>query len=225
MIVLIVCTEGENSEPNYISALKNVLWGTVPGGNAAVEVVPVPLGGNHGFKKIFEKAESKIATKSGDSESILSVLDESNEVEKWLIVDYDKMYKHGVSEEWMRDESARMGYKLVINKPNFEFFVLAHFVPIKEAAGVAMKSLEDRIDEEIDRYNVERGFDRAEYSVLKLPKYDKNNFQSKDLFWKMLDQDIGLLDIFIEDNCYCDDGHYTEMWKIIERLKGFITNK
>ena len=57
MIVLAVCTEGENSEPNYIEALKNVLFGTVPGENTAVEVVLVTLGGNQGFKKIFEKAD------------------------------------------------------------------------------------------------------------------------------------------------------------------------
>lgn len=221
MIVLAVCTEGENSEPNYIEALKNVLFGTVFGGNTVVEVVPVPLGGNQGFKKIFEKANAELESRKRDPRDILSVLEEDDEIEKWLIVDYDKMYRYGVSEEWMRGEAVRNGYVLIINKPNFEFFVLAHFIPIVEVAEVATKDLKNTINDRISDYNSQRGFNEDEFSALRLPKYSKGCFQSKDLFWRLLDQNINLLNIFNKERSYCDDEHYTEMWKIIERIKGF----
>lgn len=222
MIVLAVCTEGENSEPNYIEALKSVLFGTTPGGNTAVEVVTVPLNGNHGFKKIFKKAEAELELKTQDSRNILSVLGEDDEMEKWLIIDYDKMHKYGVSEEWLRGEAVKNEYALAINRPNFEFFVLAHFMPVTEAARVATKNLKDAINDKISDYNSRRGFDKDEFSALRLPKYSKGSFQSKDLFWKLLDQNIDLLDVFDEGRCYCDSEHYTEMWKIIERIKGLV---
>ena len=219
MIVLAVCTEGKNSEPNYIEALKNVLLGTAPGGNTAVEVVTVPLGGNHGFKKIFEKANAELELKTQDPRNILSVLEEDDELEKWMVVDYDKMHKYGVSEEWMRDEAVRKGFVLVINKPNFEFFVLMHFVSVPEVAEIATKDLKDTINDRISDYNSQRGFNKDEFSALRLPKYSKGSFQSKDLFWRLLDQNMDLLGIFDEERCHCDNEHYTEMWKIIKRMK------
>lgn len=219
MIVLAVCTEGESSEPNYISALRGVLFGTRPAGGVAVEVVTVPLGGNHGFRKIFEKADDELSLRAKNAQDVLSVLDEGDKIEKWLVVDYDKMYRHGIEEEWLRREAIEKEYRLVMNKPNFEFFVLMHFVPVGEAASVAMKDLKFRINDEIDDYNSRRGFNRSEYSALRLPSYSKNNFQTRDLFGKLLDQNTGILDRFGEESCYYDKNHYTEMWKIIERIK------
>lgn len=225
MLVLAVCTEGENSEPNYIEALKSVLLGTSPIGYMAVEVVSVPLGGNHGFKKIFKKADVELGLKAQDSRNIMSVLSHDDMVEKWLIIDYDKMHKYGVSEDWMRLEAVKNNYKLIINKPNFEFFVLMHFMPIAEAVMVATKDLEGEINVKIGEYNNSRGFDKDEFSALRLPKYSKGSYQSKDLFWRLLDQNMNILETFDKERCYCDDEHYTEMWKIIERMKRLLGEK
>lgn len=220
MIILAVCTEGDNSEPNYIESLKSVMFGTSPADHTNLEIVPVPLGGNQGFKKVFEKAEMALEERRGDDGSILSLISEDDILEKWLIIDYDKMERCGVSEEWMRSEAVRMGYEIIINKPNFEFFILCHFVSVVEASKVLPKDLKDRINIEIKKYNTAKGYNKEEFVALKLPNYSKKGHQSRDLFWRLLDQNLNSLETLVSRlrDCSMLEAR-SDMWKIIIRLQ------
>lgn len=220
MIILVICTEGESSEPNYIKALKAVLFGTSARSTMNVEVVPVPLGGNHGHKKIFEKADKELERRKEDNYSILSAVDTEDTIEKWMIVDYDKMEKHNISEPDFRRKASEFGYNLVINKPNFEFFVLCNFMSYEEASKIATKDFCNTLNDEISDYNIKHGFDKPERSALRLPKYAKNKNIAEELFWKLLDQNPELIDTMSQNNSIGTNisSRYSEMWKIIKRI-------
>lgn len=220
MFVIVVCTEGENSEPNYIKALNAVLFGTAARINFNTEVVLIPLGGNQGHSKIFEKADREIAEHSRKGGNILSAIEPSDDVkiEKWLIVDYDKMEKNDISEPEFRKKAVEFGYNLIINKPNFEFFILCHFLSVGEAIKVAPKDLKKKINELIEAYNNKNGFNVQEKSALRLPKYRKDRNTSNDLFWKLLDQNPGLIGKLANDIGGFTADRYSEMHKIIKRM-------
>lgn len=219
MIILAICTEGENSEPNYLIAYKKALFGTTPGLEAKFEIVPVPLRGNHGHKKIFEKANMELARREQDPMSLLSVIDGADDVvEKWIIVDYDKMEKHGINEKEFRQKAIEYGYNDVINKPNFELFILCHFIPIERVKNVKPSQYEKYINSGIDNYNKTHGYDHNN-QALKLPSYSKNKYASSDLFEKLLSQNNNLLDI-VTNESFAQGGknHYSDMYKLFERL-------
>lgn len=218
MILVAECTEGENSEPNYTKALKDVYFGTSAITNTNLEIIPIPLYGNHGFRKIFDVAEEKISQAKNDSGNLLSIIDPNDKVLKVLIIDYDKMDKLGIREKDLRDEAKKRNFILIINRPNFEYFVLCHFIPSEEAAEVPMKDLLERINEEVKNYNEIHGYDKPEYSALKLPNYSKNRYESEDFFRMLLDQNPGIIDTLTKEKLCKSSEAYSEMWKLIDLL-------
>lgn len=219
MLFVLVCTEGDVSEPVCIEELHKVLKGQRPqSGEAFVEIVTIPLGGNQGHKKIIAKAEREIGLVAQDSERLLSLAQEDDERQKWLICDHDKMDQAGIDLQDFRTQVAAAGYTLVMNKPNFEFFVLALLIGIDAAQDVKQKDYADVIEREIESLNQRNRKEKGFTDNMMIPPYSKKKYVSIDFFGKLMHYHPELLQGLTETEVN-DSVNFTEMPKLINALK------
>ena len=101
-----------------------------------------------------------------------------------------------------------------MNRPNFEYFILRHFLSEAKSIKLLPKDLIPTINMEIDKYNK-----KIENSVLKLPTYSKKKYVSMDLFDKLLSQHPEIIAKFMADGLDDDMAHYSEMPKLLARLE------
>jgi len=219
MLFVLVCTEGEASEPACIDELHKVLKTQRPqSGEVFVEILTIPLGGNQGHRKIIDKAERQIAITAQDPEKLLSFAQDEDEQVKWLICDHDKMDEAGVDIKEFREHVKEAGYTLVMNKPNFEFFVVALLVGIEVAQTLKPKEYADVIEREIEALNTRNRSEKGFSENMMIPPYSKKRYVSIDFFAKLLGYHPELLhslpEVEIDDNA-----NFTEMPKLINALK------
>jgi|InofroStandDraft_1065614.scaffolds.fasta_scaffold05140_15 hypothetical protein len=221
MLILIVCVEGESSEPAFIRQHGRCALGQV---HPDIEIVEVPLGGNHGHRKIFEIANKKIEELKRSDDSILSLVDSESEIalQKIVICDYDKMEKHGITEDEFRDAAAENGFQPIINKPNFEFFVLTYLTNFEYASKIKPSSYLVEINTAIDVLNKENHSIKGFPESLSIPHYDKNKYTSEKFFSNLLEYNRSELDqrFCTYDPCI-RESHYTQMKDFITIVQGY----
>lgn len=220
MLYLVICTEGENSEPAFINELDRTLGGQLTNQNgASIAVVTVPLNGVHGHNKIVEAAEAALNLEYQKKiDGPLSDFTREDVMERWLVCDYDYMKKHGVVLEEFEKMVRGAGYNLVINKPNFEFFVLALLAGRDAAVAESPSNYEQAINnaaKAINSVNVKKGFTDG----MMIPNYSKKHYAVPFFFGKLLDYNKELLDDFCEIKFDKSAKCFTEMAKIIERIR------
>lgn len=218
MICLVVCTEGDSSEPAAIREFSILAAGqTYP----EPDVFTVPLGGNQGHKKLFENADRKVAElKDPHSDSVLSLASDADTVEKWVICDYDVMDKNGISEEEFRKSAREAGYEVVINKPNFEFFVLALLTGLEYATSIKPKDYIIEIDKAVKRLNDKNIEEKGFSDTMTIPPYSKNKHVAEKFFGNMFNYNPDLIKNF-RDTIGSDE-KYTEMARILQRITEVI---
>ncbi len=219
MLFVLVCTEGDVSEPACIDELHKALKGQRPqSGDTFVEIVTIPLGGNQGHKKIISKAEHEIELASQDSERLISFAEEDDERQKWLICDHDKMDQAGIVLQDFRKQVAAAGYTLVMNKPNFEFFVVALLSGVDAARAVKQKDYADVIEREIGALNQRNREEKGFSDNMMIPPYSKKRYVSIDFFGKLMHYHPELLHGLAEVEA-SDSDNFTDMPKLINALK------
>lgn len=219
MLFVLVCTEGEVSEPACIDELHRSLKTQRPqSGDVFVEILTIPLGGNQGHRKIIDKAERQIAITAQDPERLLSLAQDEDEQVKWLICDHDKMDEAGVDIQEFRQQVEAAGFTLVMNKPNFEFFVVALLVGIEAAQMLKPKEYADVIQREIESLNERNRSEKGFGDAMMIPPYSKKKYVSVDFFAKLLSYHPELLhslpEVEIDNNT-----NFTEMPRLINALK------
>lgn len=219
MIFVLICTEGQVSEPSYLRTLSDVVSGQRPTSiSTNVEILPIPLGGNQGHVKLVKAANTAIEVHCKKQDSILSIADDNDSIERWLIVDYDDMDSHNIDISSLRQEAQDNGYTLVVNKPNFEFFVLAHFLEPNAIATIRPNRYISNIDTHTTRLNNTnrrgRGFTRAMF----MPPYSKNKHAANKFFGLLLHYHPELIERMKNFEVNIDETRYTEMPLIINRI-------
>lgn len=218
MIFVLICTEGKVSEPAYLKALSSTLSGQAPRNiSTNVEVLPIPLGGNHGHKKLISIADAVVERHSKNENSLLSLVTVEDTVEKWIIVDHDDMEKHGISVDELRRVAQEAGYTLIINKPKFEFFVLASLSDCAAAAAVDKSQYTAQINMHVKSLNeqdIQKGFTKD----MLMPKYTKKRFPAEKLFSMMLANHPELIDAALALDVDPTADCYTEMPIIMRRI-------
>jgi hypothetical protein len=223
MIFMLICTEGKVSEPAYIRALESAVRGQAPMDvSMNIEVLPVPLGGNHGHAKLVETADGAI-TDYGRSGSLLSLAGDDDVIEKWIIVDHDDMEKHGVEPEGLRQEAQEAGYSLVISKPNFELFVLAGLSDLATAMSTDKKQLKSKINTHIARLNQDDVDQKGFTKPMLMPKYSKKEYVADKLFKCMLGYHPELVQKMAALQVDVTAEQYTEMPKVVQRILELYT--
>jgi len=222
MNVAIICTEGESSEPAFIKNYGRCVFGqTCPD----AIIIEIPLMGNHGHIKIFDAADEAIRKESESGDSLLSLVDEGSDVilKRAIIYDYDKMEKHGINEEEFREAAKQRGYQVIINKPNFEFFVLAYLTSIKYALSIKPESYEVEINKAVDNINEQNRKVKGFPEGLDIPHYSKNKYAADKFFAKLLDYNIVELDrnFCTQSVDFTKDG-YTQMGDIMLEIQEYV---
>ncbi|MBR6168949.1 RloB domain-containing protein [Candidatus Saccharibacteria bacterium] len=220
MLYLAICTEGENSEPAFIRELDRAFSGqSINQSGASVAVVPVPLNGVHGHNKIIEAANEALDLGfQKRTDGPLCDFSNGDNLEKWLVCDYDYMEKHGVILEEFEIMVHEAGYELVINRPNFEFFVLALLAGLDVAVAESPSNYENAINaaaETINASNIEKGFSDG----MMIPKYSKRHYAVPTFFGKLLDYNKDLVEGFCKIKFDKASERFTDMAKIINRIK------
>lgn len=218
MIFMLICTEGDVSEPAYIRAASKTLGSQVPRSvSTNIEVLPISLGGNQGHTELIAAADKAIEKYSADS--VLSIAGDEDTIEKWIIVDYDDMDKHGVNPTDLRQEAKNAGYALIISKPNFEFFVLASLTDTARASAVGKNQIVTEIELCIKSLNEidsnQKGFSKE---MLMPASYSKKTHVAEKLFSCMLLNHPELIANAAMLYVDIDAEHYTEMPEIVKRL-------
>ena len=205
MICLVICTEGDSSEPAAIEEFSITKT--------------VPLGGNQGHKRLFEAADKKIAElRRPDSDSILSLATDSDVIEKWVICDYDVMDENGISEQEFRNLAREMDYHVAINKPNFEFFVLALLTNLEVARNTKPKDYAKEIDKAVKQINKQNIKEKGFSDTMIIPPYSKNKYAAVRFFGNIFNYNPELIKKFFEHNPQNSGGYYTEMDRMLKRI-------
>ena len=221
MRFIIIGTEGGVSEGAHIDALKDSLVRQVPTSRAVgLEVVPLGLGGNHGHVHLVENANVAVDALMADENHVLSCIGDEDDAEKWLVCDYDSLNTHGVDEEALRNEANAAGFTLIINKPNFEFYVLGLLKGFDHAKTIKPSQYEHEINQAIDelnRVNVEeKGFGQAS----RIPPYSKKRHIAPKLFSQLATLHPELLDNVLVETAAIDyrETSYSEMPVLVRHL-------
>lgn len=221
MLYLAVCTEGENSEPAFIRELDRVLGGqSTNQGDASVAVVSVPLNGVHGHNKIIEAANAalNIDLQKKTDGPLSDFSNEDDILERWLICDYDYMEKHGVIFEEFKKMIHEADYNLVINRPNFEFFVLTLLAGLETAIAESPSNYMNAINiaaKDINASNTKKRFSDG----MMIPKYSKRCYAIPIFFGKLFDYNRELIDEFCKIRFDDSSKRFSDMSKIINRIK------
>lgn len=175
MRYILICTEGENSEPESVEQIDVALFGHYAG-TTHTEIMPIRLGGNQGYTELIKVANEKV------SESILDEFVETGEqVDKYLICDYDDIEEKDITIEELRERAKNDGYILIVNKPNFEFFILLLLLPVEEAVKINSANYMQIINEQIKKLNY-----TAPAGIPNIPKYGKKKHQAENCISKLL---------------------------------------
>lgn len=221
MLFVLICTEGEVSEPVCVEAfLTSISTQSPRSGDEFAEVIPVPLKSNHGFKILVDRANTAIEKLENDTDSLLHLAMVEGEAtkEKWLVCDYDQMDELNVSFDDFSKAVKDSGYELVMNKPNFEYFVLAVLAGWDVANKTYERNFVGEINRYIDKLNAENKRTKGFSDALMIPHYDKSRRVSEKFFGMLFsyNQEL-LLNLMAQE--VPDNERYSDMLVLIERLR------
>lgn len=222
MLFVLICTEGDNSESECLTALDASLKnGQVPQEVIRfVEVLPIPLGGNQGHVKLVEKANKQVETMERDPNSLLhlALSEDGAEHDKWIVCDYDALDDANITLQELRQQASEAGYKLVVNKPKFEYFVLCLLIGAEDANKVESGHYFVEINKRIDDLNKQNKTQKGFTDAMSIPHYSKKKYVTRELFGKLFSYNIELLDNLPVEHSD-EDSQYTEMHCLINAIR------
>jgi hypothetical protein len=219
MLFVLICTEGEVSEPECIKAFLSTLKNQVPrSGEENVDVIPVPVNGNHGYKVLAERADAQITLVEADEDFLLHYADPGSTKEKWLVCDYDQLDDSGITYEEFKDIVTKAGFHLVMSKPNFEYYVLAVLAGWDVANSTHESNFVGEINKYVDRLNEANKEEKNFSAALMLPHYSKKLHVAEEFFGKLFhyNQEL-LLNLHETDNTSAD--RFSDMPLLVARLE------
>lgn len=214
MKFVFICTEGESSEPSGISAIVSNFRSQVPEAYKTLEVLPIPLGGNHGYKNLVSLCIEQVRAKMDEFEYD-AIFDECY---KFIVCDYDNIDASGIDLQELRDSAETVGFKLLITRPKFEYFVARHFFSEDELLSVNSAALNGKIQQGIEKYNAKKP------TYLHIPSYGKNKTASKNCLGALYNFDPSFIDIACSIEANINSGQYTELPELIKFLRDLFQN-
>ena len=220
MLYLLVAVEGE-SEKGLIDALVRKLAAQAPISYGKIEVVPISVGGNHGYTRLVEVAEASITTYISNPDHCYTPTED--EIEKWLVCDYDDMDEKDITRSELSEIADRQGFSLIISKPNFEFFLLATLSSYEFAATIDPTNYIYEINRQIDIINErDRKVNPWITDFMQIPKYGKRRHQSELCFTRIFDYHPDILDKILNEIGSENNSHYSEMPRLVNRIYNLI---
>lgn len=181
MRYLLVVVEGV-TEKNLIETFLKTTIGQAPGRYGAIEVVPLSLDGNQGHAKLVEKAEECVDKYLNDPENCYEA--DNDEIEKWLVFDFDNLNERGLTLENIIAEAERNSFECIVSKPNIEFYILTILGGEELACVTKVSQYERKINELIEEKNKKEKEEQGGLGEpLNIPRYGKQEYLSRDCLW------------------------------------------
>lgn len=213
MKYLIAGVEGKVSEGAGIAGVLTALRQQSPRGYQHLEVVPLPLEGNHGHgQKLIKKFSDTVTDYINNPNNCV---EQSDTILKRLVCDYDNMTDHGIDEAMFRDSVLKIDAIPIISKPCFEYFPARLLVEKEELdrmlnAGYHINYI---LRMGINRYNNTQKLD-----LLKLKPYSKRTHSALEWFSTLFSQDPEFLERAKNMEANPNSDYYTEMPKLIREI-------
>ena len=222
MLYLLIAVEGE-SERGLISALVKKLAAQAPIRYGKIEVVPISVGGNHGYKRLVEIAENSINAYIANPDHCF---ESGDDIEKWLVCDYDDMDNKGITRSELLEKANKKGFELIISKPNFEFFILATLSSFEHATKVDPSHYIFEINQQIKQIN-EKNIKEKPWITdsMRIPKYGKRTQQCENCLGVIFSFYPDLLERMREERDSDEGDKYSEMPRLIKRIYELIQDK
>jgi hypothetical protein len=144
--VLILLTEGESSEPNFLKEYIATQT-SEPLEKQTLPPIIIPIEGNiTNIPNIIERCNQKIAD-SKELNEIKEMFGNEIKFDKYLIIDFDTM----TDEQYIKliEDCKNLKHTLIVSKPNFEFFILSMLIGVDNAQNIKPSEYIHKIDNEI----------------------------------------------------------------------------
>lgn len=207
---VLICTEGNSSEPGAIESFVRCLRGQAPATlYGRVEVRSLLLEGNHGYTKLVEAAEAEVEQYIKEWE----IETPDDEIERFLVCDYDNIDETKTTLEALRESAATKGFRLIVTRPKFEYFIARHFFTEEELSSVSPAALAGKIKEGIDNYN------SGKADFLHIPPYSKKRSAAQRCLGALYNFDPSFMDVACNINVNTSREQFTEFPKLLLHLK------
>ena len=221
MHYLLAVVEGE-TEKGLIEAFLRTKVGQSPEKYGAIEVVPIPAGGNQGYTKLVEVAEQKI------NEYLLNpdncYCDTDDDVEKWLVFDYDDIDNKRITLEELEDDAKKLGFSCVVSRPNIEFFILALLKGIDFTKKINPENYKQEINREIDSLNKKDATEKTWLNnSIKIPAYDKGIYQCRNCLLALFAFHPELVDKILQSKINTAENKYSQLPILLKRIMEVVT--
>lgn len=217
MRYILVGTEGEATEPASIEGVLAPLRQQSPRGYANLEVVPLPVGGHHGHgDRLITEFERRVTEYISNPDNCVEPTDD---IVKYLEVDYDKMEEHDVAEDDFRKKVIAVGAIPIITKPKSEYFVARLFY---DEAEVLEKLDRGEDPTSIINRGVKAYNDTCEYDFQRLPLYSKKQHRADSWFGMLFDRNPDFLRRAIGMNVDISQKYYTEIPELIRVIARYF---
>ena len=216
MHYLLAGVEGE-TEKGLIEAFLRTRVGQSPEKYGAIEVVPIPAGGNQGYAKLVEVAEQKSKDYLLNPDNCYS--DTDDDVEKWLVFDYDDIEGKRITLEELKADAENLGFSCVVSRPNIEFFVLALFKGMDFAKKINRENYKQEINKEIDSLNKKDATEKAWFNnSIKIPAYGKRIYQCRNCLLALFAFHPELVDKILQSKINTIDDEYSQLPMLLKRI-------
>ena len=220
MHYLLAVVEGE-TEKGLIEAFLKTKVGQSPEKYGQIEVVPIPAGGNQGYTKLVEVADSKINEYLADPNNCFD--QEDDDIERWLVFDYDDIDDKKITLEDLRSEAEASGFSCVVSKPKIEFFILSLLKGRNFANSTNQDNYKHEINCAIDSLNQKDAAEKPGFGdSIKIPPYDKKIHQCKECLWMIFASHPELIDAVLKQEKGGKYENYSEIPKLLNRILNII---
>ena len=209
MICVLACVEGESTEPNIVDGIVRFLRSQRPlDAYGKVEIVPLSLGGNHGHRALVERAIEKANEYLEEYE----IMAPSDEIRKYLVVDYDKLDKHGVDFTQFRDDVISSGFIPIVTRPKIEYFIARLFYDEEDLIGLSVAKIDEKVEEGIKRFN------EGKDAVCTIPPYSKQKPAAERCLQTIFNLDPAFLERARNIEAKSSGEYFTELPILIEEM-------
>ena len=223
MHYLLVAVEGE-TEKELLNAFLKTRIGQAPEKYGQIEVVPISVGGNHGYTRLVETASAKIDQYLVNPENCYEPV--YDKVEKWLVFDYDDIEKKNITLKELITKARAAGFSCTVSRPNIEFFILSLLKGHNFAARTHQSNYGQEINRAINLLNRVAAAKMPNYSaVTRIPPYNKKAHQCRACLWMLFASHPELIDATIKQAKLGDNLCYSELPRLLKRILDILNGR
>ena len=223
MELILICTEGESSEPACITEYIRSIDLSFNGSKLGIRVEVLPIGGTCGYIHMVEHANKTVLEYVNNEENfvdeelrniVLGKAQNSDDfkVTKFAVFDTDKLSESKITLESLKEEFQGAGFIPLANHPNIEGMATLLFSDADQLQGLDPTNIKATLRDKARIYVEACG-------GLALPEYSKKSYVAKNWFSSVFNYDPELRDRALELPSDPIMDYYSEMSVLFSYLR------